>query len=86
VAIWRFGERSPDAQAIALAAAAMNAAADRASAAEGMAPMTDPELAAIAKGIDAAKAAIPYLDVRSLAQQHRAVTRRMATERGRDAT
>ena len=40
VAIRRFGERSPDAQAIALAAAAMNAAADRAAAEDGMAPMT----------------------------------------------
>ncbi len=81
VAMRRFGERSPDAQAIAAAAAAMNSAAARADAAGGMAPLTDPELAAIAKGIDAAKSAIPYLDVRSLAEQHRLVLRRTAKER-----
>jgi len=81
VAIRRFGGRSSDAQAIAKAAEAMNAAAARADAAGGMAPLTDPELADIARGIDAAKAAIPYLDVRSLAEQHRLVLRRTAKER-----
>lgn len=50
-------------------------------AAGGMAPLTDPELADIARGIDAAKVAIPYLDVRSLAEQHRLVLRRTAKER-----
>ena len=80
VAIRRLGEQHEDAQAIAVAAAAMNAGGERALAAGGLAPLTDVELAAISRGIDAAKAAVPLLDVRSLAEQHRAVRRRIARE------
>lgn len=81
VAIEKFGERAPNGIAISLAAEAMNTAAERARAEGCMAPMTDDELAAISHGIDAAKAALPYLDVRGLAAQHRVVLRRIALER-----
>lgn len=86
VAIRRFGESSADALAIAAAADAMNAAADRAATAGGTAPLTDHELATISRGIDAARAAIPYLDIRSLAAQHRVVlSRQRASTAGADA-
>lgn len=83
VALRRFGSRSPDAIAIQSAALAMNAAADRAAAGNGR--MYDHELAAVTRGIEAAKAALPYLDVRSLAEQHRLVLRRSAVERAHKA-
>ena len=79
VALRRFGTRHPDAIAIQSAALAMNAAADRA--ANGAGRMYDHELAAVTRGIEAAKSALPYLDVRSLAEQHRIVLRRSAIER-----
>ena len=47
--------------------------------------MYDHELAAVTRGIEAAKAALPYLDVRSLAEQHRLVLRRSAFERAHNA-
>ncbi len=81
VALTRFGADSPTGEAIGLAAEAMNTAAERARDAGGTAPMTDDELAVISHGIDAAKEAIPFLDVRSLAAQHRIVRRRIALER-----
>lgn len=81
VAIRRLGDQHADSIAISDAAAAMNAGGERAAANGGLAPLTDAELASISRGIDAAKAAIPLLDVRSLAEQHRVVRRRIALER-----
>lgn len=85
VALTRFGADSPTGEAIDLAAEAMNTAAERAREAGGTAPMTDDELAVISHGIDAAKEAIPFLDVRSLAAQHRIVRRRIAIEQAQNA-
>jgi hypothetical protein len=78
VALRRFGSKHADAIAIQSAALAMNAAADRAAAGNGR--MYDHELAAVTRGIEAAKGALPYLDVRSLYEQHRLVQRRVAVE------
>lgn len=78
VAIARLGSKHADAIAIQSAALAMNAASTRAETGSGR--MYDHELAAVARGIEAAKAALPLLDVRSLYLQHRAVQRRAAAE------
>ena len=71
----KFGERHEWTIAMSSAALAFNAAADRAEARrkagkeEALEKIYDSELLAISRGIDAARAAIPHLDIRSMAEQ-----------------
>lgn len=74
-ALAKLGTRNAASIALTSAALAMNAAADRAAARrkagqpDALERMYDDELAAVSRGIDAAREALPYLDVRSLATQ-----------------
>lgn len=71
----RLGKQHPLTIAMVSAALSMNAAADRAAAKrkagrpDALERMYDHELAAVSRGIDAAREALPLLDVRSLATQ-----------------
>lgn len=75
VALVRFGPKHEYTIAMSSAALAMNAAADRAAARradgnpEALERMYDHELGAVSRGLDAARQALPYLDVRALAVQ-----------------
>jgi hypothetical protein len=75
VTLMRFGKRHELSIAISSAALAMNAAADRAAARraagqpEALERMYDHELHAVSRAVDAAREALPYLDVRALAIQ-----------------
>lgn len=75
VALARLKRTSREAIAIRSAALAMNAAADRAAA--GSPRMYDLELASVARGIDACKAALPGLSVRALHARTQQVERMM---------
>lgn len=71
----RLGKQHTLTIAMVSAALSMNAAADRAAArrkagqADALERMYDLELQAVSRGIDAAREALPYLDIRSLATQ-----------------
>lgn len=81
VALNRLGTRHPDAVAIQSAALAMNAASTRAETGSGR--MYDHELAAVTRGVEAARSALPLLDVRALYLQHQLVQRRHRAEKHR---
>lgn len=83
VALNRLGTRHPDAVAIQSAALAMNAASTRAETGSGR--MYDHELAAVTRGVEAARSALPLLDVRSLYLQHQLVRRRARNDRHQGA-
>ncbi len=76
--IRRFGKAHEVSVAIQSAALHMNAAADRARAGEPR--MRDLELEAVSRAIEAVTAALPYLDVRSIYQQMRAIDVLRSTE------
>lgn len=78
VVIRRFGKPHECSVAIQSAALHMNAAADRARAGEPR--MRDLELEAVSRAIEAVTAALPYLDVRSIYQQMRAIDVLRSTE------
>lgn len=78
VVIRRFGATHEVSVAVKSAALHMNAAADRARAGEPR--MRDVELEAVSRAIEAVTAALPYLDVRSIYQQMRAIDVLRTTE------
>lgn len=78
VVIRRFGARHEVSVAIQSAALHMNAAVDRARA--GQPRMRDLELEAVSRAIEAVTAALPYLDIRSIYRQMRAIDTRRTIE------